>query len=87
MATRWIIRKYESDALMWEKSVPGNLREKRIEIILQRLVAQDLAPDEVLAASLNANTLGRMDHFDRVGRGVPITYGHNPYYIAVHKTN
>ncbi len=85
MATKWIIRKYESNALEWEKTIPGNMSNKRIETMLQRLVCQNLNADEILSSSLNAETPGRTNHLDRVGSGTLFIYGRNPYYTAEHR--
>ena len=80
MAAKWIIRKYESNALKWEKVLPGNMSNKRVETVLQRLVCQNLSADEILSSSLNAEAPGRTSQLDRVG-----IYGHNPYYTAEHR--
>ncbi len=85
MAAKWIIRKYESNALEWEKVLPGNMSNKRVEAILQRLVCQHLSTDEILSSSLNTETPGRTDHLDRVGSGTLFIYGRNPYYTAEHR--
>jgi hypothetical protein len=85
MAAKWIIRKYESNALKWEKTIPGNTSNKRVETILQRLVCQNLNADEILSSSLNAETAGRTSQLDRVGSGTLFIYGHNPYYTAEHR--
>lgn len=85
MATKWIIRKYESNALEWEKTIPGNMSNKRIETMLQHLVCQNLNADEILSSSLNAETPGRTSHLDRVGSGTLFIYGRNPYYTAEHR--
>lgn len=85
MAAKWIIRKYESNALEWEKILPGNMSNKRVEAVLQRLVCQALSTDEILSSSLNAETPGRTSHLDRVGSGTLFIYGSNPYYTAEHR--
>ena len=85
MSTKWIIRKYESNALKWEKVLPGNMSNKRVETVLQRLVCQNLSADEILSSSLNAEAPGRTGHLDRVGSGTLFIYGHNPYYTAEHR--
>ncbi len=85
MATKWIIRKYESNALKWEKVLPGNMSNKRVEAVLQRLVCRNLSTDEILSSSLNAETPGRTSHLDRVGSGTLFIYGRNPYYTAEHR--
>ena len=85
MAAKWIIRKYESNALKWEKILPGAMSNKRVEGVLQRLVCQNLSTDEILSSSLNAETPGRTSHLDRVGSGTLFIYGQNPYYTAEHR--
>lgn len=81
--SNWVIKKYDglSEAAIIGQ-LPGNIKEKEVHSILQRLVCRDLEESEVISASLRRNSIGRRALLDRVGNGTPITYGENPFYTA-----
>ena len=81
----WHIEGWDSTKLIFERDVPGNMYEPEIERILQRLVARHLTPDEIVDASLRKNARNWSPLLERIGRGTPIHFGQNPYYIATWK--
>jgi hypothetical protein len=85
MARIWHIEGYDGGALTFECSMPGNMSNREIEIVLQRLAARHLSENEVVSASLRRNAKNRSPLLDRIGNGFPIMYGENPYYIATPK--
>ena len=82
MATVWHIEGFDGGALIFESDMPGNMSLSEIETTLQRLVARHLSPDEIVSASLRKHAPGHSPLLERVGKGAPVCYGENPYYIA-----
>lgn len=85
MTKIWRIEGRVGSECIFESTMPGNMSEKEIETTLQRLVARHLSAEEIVSASLRRNNQWRSSLLDRTGRGAPICYGNNPYYIAAYK--
>ena len=82
----WIIRGYDSSTKLFELPAPGNLNEREIEMMLARLAARDLTPEEVIDSSKRRNHRGAKSlleaHTDWRGKAFTISVGENPYYTA-----
>ncbi len=82
MAKVWHIEGFEGGTVIFESDMPGIMSLSEIETTLQRLVARNLSPDEIVSASLRKSARGHSPLLERVGKGAPVCYGENPYYIA-----
>ena len=82
MASYWQIKKHDSLTEEILGLLPGNLSEVEVEQILQRLVCTTLYSQEILLASLRRNMAERTNLLDRVGRGMPIQYGHGEIFFT-----
>ncbi len=84
MSGHYRIRGYDSLELIFEKEVPGNFSQKEICEILLRLTCTTLSLDEIVDSSRRRNDSLRKLFLDRIGRSLPIQYGHNPYFEATY---
>jgi hypothetical protein len=87
---QWKITGYDSTTPIYDGEAPSILTEEEIATMLQRLVARHLSEAEVVAASLRKNLSGYAPLLeciiDRTGeKGVAVTVGSNPHYIAFRK--
>ncbi len=78
----WLITKWMGNAAIKRWEMSGQWSETEIELILQRLVCSGLNADEIISASLKKRDANRTKLLDRIGHGIPIQYGENPYYTA-----
>ena len=80
----WIIRGYDSTAIIFEERVPMYLMSKRqISEVLRRLVSRQLSEREILAASKNrgCNSLLEVQEDSKTKR-LLLSCGSNPFYTA-----
>ena len=78
----WKITKLDGEDVVQEWSVPGALTESEIHTMLQRLISQNLSDGEIIDASLRKNDPKYSPLLERIGRGVPISYGEGINYTA-----
>lgn len=83
---RWIIRGYDGTVKLFEFIAPGNLSQREVEMMLSRLAARDLTPEEVIDSSKRRNHRGSKRlleaRTDWRGAAFTISVGENPYYVA-----
>lgn len=82
MAHCWKIKGWDGNAILFERDIPGHLTEFEVVALLQRLAARDLSANEVICGSLRRNDREYAPFFERVGTGMPLSYGENPHYTA-----
>jgi hypothetical protein len=71
----------------FERYVPvGSMTESEVKVLLQRLAATQLTPDEVFFSSLRRGSKGRSSHLDlhidRARPGGTISTTGTPYFVA-----
>lgn len=78
----WKITSYDGLTEQASWTLPGTMSEQQVETVLQRLVCSTLNQDEIIASSLPVGSSGRASHLDRVGSGLPMSFGNNPHFTA-----
>jgi hypothetical protein len=73
---KWRITALDGLAAVRTFEMPGHLSEPEIETVLQRLVSRSLSEAEIVRSSLRKNDRNYISHLERVGKGVPLSYGH-----------
>ena len=82
MARAWHIKGWEGGRTVFAQFVPGHLSEQEVSVILQRLACRQLSETEIVRSSLRRNDPDYAPLLERVGHGMPITYGQGIYYTA-----
>jgi hypothetical protein len=88
MARVWKITGYDGASVLFERTLPESaLSEAEMEVLLQRLVAQDLNSSEIVAASLRKNAPEYRSDFEIAkntgGKYALLTNGSGRHYTAV----
>lgn len=78
----WLIEGWNGTDQILECSIPGDMSESEVLEILKRLVARHLTSEEIVDSSLRRGRQNRLQLLDRIGSGLPIQVGENPYFIA-----
>lgn len=78
----WRIRGYDSQELIFEYEMPGNMTEYEVCKLLERLVSRHLTDEEIASASLPRSDHRYRPLLERVGTGEPISYGLGVNYSA-----
>ncbi len=60
----WKIRGHDGLVPIFEQTIPGNLSEREVIALLQRLASRHLSNDEVVSASLRKNAKGYTPHLE-----------------------
>lgn len=79
---KWVVTEWNGLSSSVVGTMPGTMSERQMEGVLQRLVCRHLSPTEILVASLQSNSADRTVLLDRVGSGVPLSFGLDPRYTA-----
>ncbi len=86
MAGVWRIAGYNSNELEFECRIPeGTLSEAEVIVLLQRLAARHLDPDEVVSSSLRKNAKSYVGHLEitkSYGKKNALMTRGNPFYTA-----
>lgn len=61
---RWKIVEYDGAETVSETTVSGQLSDREVETLLQRLVCRHLSFEEVVGSSLRKNAKGHRTHLD-----------------------
>jgi len=82
----WEIIGFDGVEETFRLEAPGNLSEGEIKLLLQRLVARDLTPAEIVDSSKRKNHKGFKPLLDTHvcwrGNRFTISAGENPHYVA-----
>lgn len=78
----WKITSYDSLDERETWTLPGTMSEQQVEVVLQHLVCSSLNQNEIMTSSLPVGSPGRTTHLDRVGSGLPMSFGSNPHFTA-----
>lgn len=80
---KWVVSGWDGTKKILNDEMPGNLSEKEISRLLQRLVSRDLTPKEICRASCRRNHRIYAPHLAiRIDTNGSVNVGVNPYYSA-----
>lgn len=79
---KWVVTEWNGISSSVVGTMPGTMSERQIEGVLQRLVCRHLSAAEILVGSLQFNSGDRTTALDRVGSGLPLSFGLEPCYTA-----
>jgi len=82
MAKIWLLEKFDGQTPVEQKEVPAVLSDREVEEMLRRLVCKDLDNDEIIDSSLRPGMKNYRTLLEKVGSGVPLSFGQNPHWTA-----
>lgn len=78
----WKIEEYDGLKLNYSHTVPGNLTQKEISIILKQLAARHLNDEEIINANLRSNMQGKTTILEVDNKDGTLQVGGSPFLTA-----